>query len=506
MQLSQVKRDFELMGLAPTYDNFIFFVKNELAPYMGSQFIEEEYYREIYEEIWKHRHNLYQLPRGHSKTELMGIWVTIFLAVAQPYNPFYKGYLKQIKEQILIAGDSAAMNAWSERIKHFFYENPRLRLFVPAGVESSNKDGAKKNDYWNTKVMYLRNGHKIILRAIGDKAVRGNHVDRLHADDLVTENSNLVDQKIVDKWDGAVDGTTTNKLAMVQVTGTPLRFTDILFHLKSKKYNFVRLPAIKDFNKKKILSPNRWTFEELMKTKDRIGSVKFQCEYMLDPLDDTTSLIKRDHIEQCKSLDFDIVRQRPAWAEAVYLGVDFAFSDRITADRSIFFSFAEFTKEGKKYFIMLDYVAKKGLSGQEQIDLINELNSVYHYDVIGLEENSIKAIIKNIKSDLGHLTIKRFWTGNRDEKEELNNNMKEFTTVSKRNLVLRLGTAFEMKEIILPYKSQEAKVKVDELLNECLSFSQEEGKIIEIGVHPDIPIAMAYAREVAIRWGNGFLI
>ena len=500
MKLSQVKREFELIGGRPTYEHFIYFVETELAPYMGSKFIVEDYYKDLYDKVWKKRHNLYQLPRGHSKTELMGIWVTIFLAVTQPINPFYKRYKKKIKEQMLIAGDGAAMAAWSERIKHFFYENPKLNLFVPEGVNSK-----KQNTYWNTQVMYLANGHKIILRAIGDKAIRGNHVDRLHVDDLVTENSTIVDSKIIEKWDGAVDGTTTNKLAMVQVTGTPLRFTDILFHLQKRGYNFTRLPAIISFEKKIILSPNRWTYKDLMDTKGRIGTVRFQCEYMLDPLDDSTSLIKREWITQCQSTEFDIVRERPPWAEAVYLGVDFAFSDRALADNSIFFTFAEFTRDDKKYFIMLDYIKKKGLSGQEQMDLIQDLNSSYKYDAIGLEENSIKAIVKNIAQDMGHLPIKRFWTGNSDEKEGADPT-KGFTTVSKRNLILRLGTAFEMKEIILPYKSEEAQMKVDELINECVSFAQEEGKIVEIGVHPDIPIAMAYSREVAIRWGNGFLI
>ena len=339
--LLEIRKQFELMGVRPTYKNFILFVKNELAPYMGSKFIEEDYYKKIYNDIWKNRHNLYQLPRGHSKTELMGVWVTIFLAVCQPENPHYERYTKQIQEQLLIAGDSASMNAWSERIKHFFYENPKLRLFVPGDVTEKKANEAKRNDYWNTKVMYLKNGHKILLRSIGDRAIRGNHVDRLHADDLVTENSTMVDQKIKDKWDGAVDGTTTNKKALVQVTGTPLRFTDILFHLKGKGYNFVRLPAIIDWAKKKILSPNRWSFKDLLKTRERIGSVRFQCEYLLDPIDDSTSLIKREWIIQCQSTEFDIQRIRPEWAKSVYMGVDFAFSDRITANKSAFWLFTK---------------------------------------------------------------------------------------------------------------------------------------------------------------------
>lgn len=502
LSLSKVRDYFQFLGLNPTYDNFIFFVKKELAPYMGSHFLEEDYYREVYEDCWIAQHNLKQLPRGHSKTEMVGIWFTIYLAVCQPVNPFFEKYEKHITEQLLLAGDGAAMNAWGERLKHFFYENPKLRVFVPDGLK---KEG-KSNDLWNTKVMYLRNGHKIILRAIGDKAVRGNHVDRLHADDLVTENSTVVDDKIIAKWNGAVDGTTTNKMAMVQVTGTPLRQTDILFHLKDRGYNFKRFPAIINFEEKKILSPNRWSFQKLMETKKRIGSTRFQCEYMLDPIDDKAALIKRQWIENCRSDKFKITRTRPDWAEAVYLGVDFAFSDRLTADKSAFWIYAELHVQGQKYLILLDYITKKGLSGMQQMEYIEELHESYQFDLMGLEENSIKAITREIKKDFGHLPIKRFWTGTHDQKEETEDPSKEYTTVGKRNLIIRMGTQFENRQIILPDGDEESRNKVDTFITECISFAQEGGKLVEIGVHPDIPIAAAYAGEVAQRWGGGFMI
>lgn len=496
---NEVRIGFEILS-KPTYDNFIFFVRNELAPYMQNKFIEEDYYKEVWDDCWKHQHNEAQLPRGHSKTEMIGIWMTLYLAVCQPINPFSRRYVRRIREQGLIAGDGPSMNAWSERLKHFFYENPKLRLYIPEGV-----DRKEQNVNWNTKVMYLKNGHKITLRGIGDRAIRGNHWDRLHADDLVTENSDLVDAKIREKWDGAVDGTTTNKHAMVQITGTPLRFTDIMYHLKGKGYHFKRFPAIKNWETKEILSPNRWTWENLMATKERIGSVRFQCEYMLDPIDDSTSLIKREWIVKCLSDKFTTEMYRPKWVTAVYLGVDFAFSDRKTADKSVFFIIGEVNEGDEKYYVQLDYIVKQGMSGLDHMEFIEQLHSSYMFDLIGLEENSIKAITKNIKKDYGHLPIKRFWTGTHDEKEETEGD-KEYTTVSKRNLILRMGTGFENAQIIIPHKTEEDKRKAEVLINECVSFAQEEGKVVEIGVHPDVPIGLAYAFEIAVRWSGGWII
>ena len=51
-------------------------------------------------------------------------------------------------------------------------------------------------------------------------------------------------------------------------------------------------------------------------------------------------------------------------------------------------------------------------------------------------------------------------------------------------------------------------IKLDDLLEqEFLSFALEEGKIVEIGVHPDIPIAFVYAGEAAkkISTSAGFV-
>lgn len=484
-------KTFQYLGSEPTYENFIYFVKHFLAPHMASKFIEEPYYKEIYDAIWTHRHSLLQMPRGHSKTELVGVWLTLYLAACQPYNPFYTRYKKQITEQMILGGDGEAKASWSQRIKHFFYESEYLQWLIPEGI-----DKKRSNSFWNESVIYLKNGHKLLIRAIGEKAIRGNHIDRLHADDLVTENSTMVDQAIKDKWDGAVDGTTTNKLAMVQVTGTPLRHSDILFHLKDKGYNFTKMPAILDWDKKIILSPGRWTWDDLMATKNRIGSVKFQSEYMLNPIDDSKSLIKGDWVRACMSSEVDLIRNRTAKFNAIYLGVDFAFEDRITSDRSAFVIIGEFQVNKVKYYQILDIITRKGMSVLEQFEFIKELHASYHFDLIGVEENSIKAVSKELVKY--NLPLKRYWTGSRDspQKDAI---LKEYETVSKRNLVIRTGNMFEQKFMIVPYKSEEAKLKAEELFNECISFAQEEDKLVEIGVHPDIPIALGYALEVGAR-------
>ncbi len=493
-------RRFRHYAMKPTYLSFIYFVKKVLAPHMHMEFVEEDFYKEIWDDMWNNQHFLLQMPRGHGKTEIFGVWATIYIAACQPINPNSE---MRIQQQLIICGDDKARRMLGNRIKHFFYENEDLRKLVPMGAKEE-----KKNDYWNDDVMYLKNGHVILFRSIGSRAIRGNHVDRLYADDLITETSGITDETCKDIWRGSVDGTTTNKQAMVQVTGTPLRMSDILFYLAEPErgYHFSKLPALIDEKDEGILSPKRWTYENLMKTKQRIGSVKFQCEYMLDPIDDSISLIKGEWIDQCKNKLIDIQKTRPDDVRAIYLGVDFAFSDRKTANRSAFVIIAEIRRDKQTYYRILDMITRKGMSAMEQFRFMEELHSVYKFDLIAVEENSIKAVTKEIKTL--NMPIKRFWTGSRDEKEELyrgKKRRKEFTTVSKRNLILRLGTAFEQKQIEIPMLSHEAKQKCEELRQECISFAQENDKLIEIGVHPDIPIALAYAMEVGTRWSTGYM-
>ena len=77
-------------------------------------------------------------------------------------------------------------------------------------------------------------------------------------------------------------------------------------------------------------------------------------------------------------------------------------------------------------------------------------------------------------------------------------------TVGKINLIMRLGTAFENKSIVIPYKTEKDKYIADKILSECTSFALSEGKLVEAGVHPDIPIALGYALELINQRGAYF--
>ena len=455
----------------PTYDNFIGFVKRYLAPHMEQVFVEEEYYNEWFCLEQSNQYNAIEAPRGHSKSEIFTVWLTIYYAIYDIRH-----------EQIVSSVSGDQTNELFDRIKFFFYVSPYLNQhFKPEGADKNVSLSS-----WNSKKVVLKNDSIVHARSIAGKW-RGLHVDRIVCDDIITEDSTLSDKQTINKFYSAVFNCSTAKKGTITVIGTPLRFTDILYDLKANtQFSFNAYPAILDFEKKKVLSPLRKSFEELIRIKETIGSLRFQCEYMLNPIDDHSSIFKRDWLRRAQDASLDLIKNRSELdrfeVSNVMCGADFAFSERKGANYSVFLTLARL-HDGR--LLLCDFFRRKGMTGQQQIDKLKELHAVYDYDTMALEENSIMAISKDIQR-IG-LPIKTLRTGSRDTNNSL----------SKTNAILRMTTWFENNQVIIPYASDEAKEKYELLEQEFLSFALEDGKIIEIGVHPDIPIAFVFAGEAA---------
>ena len=485
---------FDALRLAPyedfSYDNFIAFVEDILGPYLQMPFINENYYRRVWDNTWSGRYTLTMLPRGHSKSEFLGVWLTIYLAIYQHKN-FFSKENKRIEQQLIVSSDSTTSVELFDRIKKLLESSPLLRQYLPARNISGR---------YNNEKIVLKNGSILYCRSI--KLKRGLHVDRIICDDLTTESSTLTDKETWDFFTGALLPMINAKMGIIQACGTPIRFTDINMRIKGgdagDHWNVCIIPAITDWEKKEIISPKRFTWDLLMETRKTIGSVKFESEYMLNPLDSETTLIKREWIEGCFSTTEDIYTHR-AHFEEVYLGVDFAFSDRESADWSVFC----IVGYNRGQYQLIDYHRRRGMSASEQLRFIQELHAVFRFDLIGLEENSIQSVIKDWRS-LG-LPLKLYHTGSVDERQKKQPDNNGVISVKKENLVIRLGTTFENHGIILPYKSDKAKEKMNLLLNECISWQLQEGKLVEVGVHPDIPIALGYALEVATKASFSFV-
>lgn len=494
-----------------TYDLFMDFVRNEIAPHMEMRFVEEDFYPEMWRNWTECKFTIDEVHRGGGKTEF-GIWKTLLSVVRQPVNPWWdKGGVKRVIQQLLVGSGREDVKELGDRIDEYCVASPILRQITPRGA-------AKKSstDRWNDRKKKFSNGSILHFRQV--KCRRNLHVDRIWFDDLITESSTLTDKDTEKFVTGTILPMGTAKRASVHFTGTPLRAKDILHVMdRTGLYTHVKRPAILDWEKQIILS-KRLTWEALMEARQHIGSVKFEAEYMLNALENKGGLIRRKWVEQCfdKSFSFPNIAEINAKEEqmrtagikfepwrnqyyAVYGGVDFAFSDLETADWSVYYTVGDrgIEHDGARYDL-LNVLRFKGESLGWQMKELQRWHGLWEHDLIGMEANSIRSSVKDIRQL--RLPLKLFWTGTVDERDKKKPGgpfRGRIYSVSKRNLVLRLSIQLESGNIRIPYKGDRERMMADQLRAECCSWALEDNKLVEIGPHPDMPIAVAFAIETA---------
>lgn len=241
-----------------------------------------------------------------------------------------------------------------------------------------------------------------------------------------------------------------------------------------------------------ILWPEYWTVERLKAKKKSIGRVAFSSEYLNNPIESESSLIKREWMIKCCDETLSYRDAHQLKFDFRVQGVDFAFADRVTSDKSAFVGIG---KDADKY-TLFSCITKKGMSITEQFDYIEYLSGVYSFDDNALEENSIRSMSKELKNYNFPFTL--FWTGATDaaHKRKIETEFDEKRhTIGKAAMINRLATQFENEMIRMPYQTEEDKVVTNTIISECSTYALAEGKLVEVGIHGDIPIALAYALE-----------
>lgn len=464
------------------------FVKDILSAHMNMPFIDE---RELQYNLWysffKEQFSKDEVCRGGGKSE-QGIWSIIYCAVFQPINAF-SGMRE--KEFLVVGADGATVLELNKRIADYFLESEQLRCFVPDNIGKKNE----KSERWNKKTLELRNGSKIHFRSV--KTKRGLHVDRIWVDDPTTESSTLSDRETIDFVLGAILPMGTRKNAIVNFTGTPLRHSDILTYI-SKLENYIsnKYPLLdQDGN---ITLPKSFDEDKINKIKSTIGSRKFSAEYLLNPIADEISLIRRNWIENCLREDLSISEVQ---YDELYLGVDFAFSDAVSADQSAFVEVGIiYNPDGSvKNLVLMNVEWAKGLSLNQHWEKIENKFKINRHELILLEENSIKGSVKDLRSL--DLPFMMYWMGNRDAQKEKQSHFRS-KTIGKINAINRLSTTFEFGKWIIPYKTEREKKIAHRFIDECTSWALEDDKLVEYGIHPDAPIGAILINETVHKIGG----
>ena len=460
-----------------------------------------DFHLEIIKEFWSNDSNTLACPRGHGKSSLIGQGFVL-------HRIAYK-----LEKYILYCSvNSEKSNQFLEPIKFEIKSNKLLRLIYPNLDMRKVKDdetGRDRQDCFDI-------GHDLRVQAFSfEKNARGFKFHNQRPTLIIFDDIDD-DQRVMNPILRQND---YNKIAKVMIPGLDpeigkYKMIGTIIHLDSSLARSIRSDGGKIYKafesddngniiKESILFPDLFDIEFFKAYIKRWGSMACSSEYLNNPVDDISALIKRKWVKStfCEELSFF---ETIGKYEYSVQGVDFAFSDRVSADKSEFIGIG--MVDGR--FDLISCFSKKGMSIIEQFDYIEYLSGIYNFTDNALEENSIRSMSKEICNYKFKYTL--FWTAASDsakkEKEWKDSDYEEKRhTVGKTAMIKRLSTVFENNynsimngdgyTFRIPYKTEKDKEIAHSIIDECSSFALQDGKLVETGVHPDKPIAMSLALE-----------
>lgn len=320
------------------------------------------------------------------------------------------------------------------------------------------------------------NGTKLHLRG-KDGFIRGLHVGAAVSDDLPDESSiySLEQrQKLEDLFKGSITPI-VEPYGYNIVDGTPYQADDLYAMLKKdKKFKVFEYPAI--FPNGRLLAPDRFTFDKLMQERESAGSLVFSREYLVVPISDDSTIfpwefLKRSIIGMENVRLVDNIESYPVKLKRVVCGCDFAESGTVGAD------FTVYTVWGKgvddNYYLLYIYRAK-GLSHNEQVMKICQIDQQFRPNEIVVEDNGFQKILADMAKQRGL------------------RNIIPFTTTSGNKKDLRTGwpslaALFERGALRCPYHP-DTRDRVDTMFGEfnSIAFRSDRGTLESISGHDDI--------------------
>ena len=449
-----------------------------------------KFHQEIYEFLLDPNSMAIAAPRGFAKSTIAGLFFLTWCIVNKKKK--YIVYMSQSHEKTI---------QFIEPLRNEFKENNRLKLvygdLTPKGVKDD--DGKDRQD--------LIDIGGVRIQAVSfNKNIRGFKYKSQRPDAIVLDDIDD-DERLLNPESRRKDFFKLTKQVIPSLSndeGSAIKMIGTILHWDSLLVNRIQTWGGKVYQACKVdengniipstsLWQDYWNKAKLDKIKADIGSISFNSEYLNNPIDDDTNLIKRKWIQQCCDVGLSYEDAEERLYQEKHLGVDFAFSDRVVADKSAYVGLGCNLDDAHTLFYLR---TKQGLSTTEQFNLLKDINDKYKFDWVVMEENSIRSMSKElINYNFNHYLI---WTGNYDTADSLKPSI-EFEnrrhSVSKKNMIIRLATQFENRNIRLPYKTDEDQRKTNQLIDELMTFALQDGKLIEVGIHADIPIALAMAIE-----------
>ena len=344
---------------------------------------------------------------------------------------------------------------------------------------------------WAKQKFKFTNKSSISAMSVG-KAVRGAHPDIVVLDDILSSEA-ATQLAHISSWFYTALLPVLHHSAQLCIVGTPFSYTDLYQELKGLSgYQVREYPAISE-QTGDPLWPERWSLQALQGRRSEMTSIAFTREYLCRPIASDSSLFPEDMVEPCKDLEYAFEFDPYAKAERedvnYYIGWDPAISPDRSADYTCMLVIAVDENRHKRVVWMH---REKGMSFNDQIDKIIELNTRYNPVIVELETNNFAQAFHQVLKEISDLPIKPF----------------TMSRMRKEAVIHTLQLHFEQRHLILPYKEDGSTRRLmDILINELSMFTMlPNGKMESLGKHDDTVIALALAVQATKEYKDSIVV
>jgi hypothetical protein len=213
---------------------------------------------------------LFECARGHGKSNLVSLGYPLWRVIRGKW------------EGILVSYSEDQVKRLIRDIRQTVMENPLLEPIRPTTAQ-----------VWGTDMLSFPNGAEIKGLGFGTSA-RGPHPDDIIVDDPLKDVGGMTAEDQERSFFGVIEGMAMED-TKITVVGTPVEYGDLLHKLEdpARGYVFKRYPALKADGTP--LFPQLWSKEALEAKRQRMGSLIFAREYMLQRIDPETQPFKNQY-------------------------------------------------------------------------------------------------------------------------------------------------------------------------------------------------------------------
>lgn len=313
-----------------------------------------------------------------------------------------------------------------------------------------------------------------------DGFIRGLHVGAVLCDDMPDESSLYSDEqreKLKELLKGTIEPI-VEPYGHFIVCGTPYSSApnELYQVLKAdKRFYCFEYPVI--FPDGRPLAPDRYTFDQILAKREELGTIVFNREYLVVPISDSSTIFPYEYLMR-STVGMENIRfatsidDYPIKLQRVHIGVDFAVSGNIGADYTVY---SVWGIDSMKNYYLLTYYRQKGMSHNEQIDKIVQLDRLFRPNKIVCESNGFQSILSALARERGLKNIETFTTTEGNKKDL-------YTGLPS------LSAMFERGQLKCPYAVGETRQAVDLMFGEfsSITFKSDNGKLEAASGHDDV--------------------